>query len=96
MADASSTLQILGVIIAGILAIYLLYKQAKEMEEMQKRLRQKPKLITVLSCKGRRVERMFKEGDYVGKKEPCNEEEGRIIAIYAEVEETSQKGKPRL
>ncbi len=86
-------LQSVGIIFAIFFAVYLMLKQAKELEEMQKRARRRVKRITVVECPSGKTERPYKMGDYVGKKVECGDSAyGFIVAIYA-VDESKEKGK---
>ena len=83
--ESSAALQAVAIIVASGLAIYLMVKQAREMEEMQKRLNTSVKRVTVLGLPdGKRVERPYQEGDYVGKRVETEQGEAYIIGIYAE------------
>ncbi len=92
--EAEQIIQVLGILLAAGAAIYLMARQAKQIEEMQKRLQRKVKRVTIIQCAEGTRKRDFKEGDYVGLKVNCPGEEGEgyIIAIYAE-EEDQEKGK---
>lgn len=98
--EVEQIIQILGIILAVGAAIYLMARQAKQIEEMQKRLQRKVKRVTIIQCAEGAKKRDFKEGDYVGLRVECPGEEGEgyIISIYAEEEgqEKSKKagGKP--
>ena len=77
-------LQSIAIILALGLTIYLVLRQAREVEELQRRLHRKVKRVTVVECGGSRLERGFQEGDYVGKAVECSGgSTGRIIGIYA-------------
>jgi LPXTG-motif cell wall-anchored protein len=92
--DMPTWFQILGIILASILAFYLMFKQAKEVEEMQKRIHSRVKRVTIIQCgDSKRIERPFKEGDFVGKEVECDTTRGVITGIYAEVEEAKRKSK---
>lgn len=91
-------LQALAIILASLLAVYFMIKQAREVEEMQKRLAAPVRRYTIIQCpSGEKKERPYRQGDYVGKQDQCpnTDETGRIIGIYAEKEEPEKKRRPK-
>ncbi len=94
--ESSAALQAIAVILASGLAVYLMVKQAKEMEEMQKRLNTSVRRVTVLSLPdGKKIERPYRDGDYVGKKVETEQGEAYIIGIYAERDSGEKKRRKR-
>ncbi len=71
---------ILLLLFIGI-AIILAIQQANELKKLQKT--SKKKVYTIIECGDKEQVRPFKEGDYVGGKTKCNNEEGIISKIYA-------------
>ncbi len=86
-----SWLQSLLLLIFLGLAIILALQQASELKKLQKT--SKKQLYTVIRCGDKEKTRTFREGDYVGGREKCNEEVGIITKIYAVVPE--EPGKSR-
>jgi hypothetical protein len=87
-------LQPLLLIVMLMAVIALTLKQATELRRMQEQASRKTKTLTIIDCgDSGKVERSFKEGDYVGKRVgDCQEGEGLIIAIYT-VEEKPAPGQ---
>jgi len=86
-------LQPLLLIVMLMAVIALTLRQATELRRMQEQAAKKTKTLTIIDCGGQgRVERSFKEGDYVGKRVgECKEGEGLIVAIYTVEEKPPPK-----
>ncbi|MCE4600335.1 MAG: hypothetical protein F7C38_02045 [Desulfurococcales archaeon] len=72
------------------IAIALALQQAKELKKIQ--VAGQKKVYTLLQCGEKEYTREYREGDYVGARTNCNEEEGIITKIYA-VYQQGEKGK---
>ena len=71
------------------IAVILALQQASELKKLQKS--SKKQVYTVILCGDKEKTRFFKEGDYVGGRDNCNDEEGIITKIYAVIPEESKK-----
>ena len=78
-------LQAVITLIFIIAIVFLTLQQANEMRRIQQAAKAR-KVKTIVDCGGRREERAFSEGDYIGKRVECpgGEGEGVIHLIYAE------------
>ena len=98
MVDGGSLewLQPLLLIVMLMAIIALTLRQASELRRMQEQASRKTKTLTIINCgESGRVERAFKEGDYVGKRvDECKEGEGLIEAIYAVEEKPAPRQGP--
>ncbi|MCE4612426.1 MAG: hypothetical protein F7C07_01145 [Desulfurococcales archaeon] len=95
MVDGGSLewLQPLLLIVMLMAIIALTLRQASELRRMQEQASKKTKTLTIINCgDSGRVERSFKEGDYVGKRvSECKNGEGLIEAIYTIEEKPAPK-----
>jgi len=96
--QAPEWMQSLILLILLAAAVYMMLKQAKEMKEMQEKLKRKSQVFTVIECIGdgkvTRKKRPYRDGDYVGKPvDECDTSKGYITLIYSEAPEEEGKGK---
>ena len=87
-------IQSIAVILAVAATIYLVIRQAKELEDIQRRLQRRVRRVTIVECGGKRSERPYRQGDYVGAAVECQDgSTGRITGIYTVDEERERLKK---
>jgi len=96
--QAPEWMQSLILLILLAAAVYMMLKQAKEMKEMQEKLKRKSQVFTVIECIGdgkvTRKKRPYRDGDYVGKPvDECDTSKGYITLIYSEAPEEEGAGR---
>ncbi|MCE4621935.1 MAG: hypothetical protein F7B19_01300 [Desulfurococcales archaeon] len=74
------------------LAIALALQQTKELKRLQ--MPSKKRVYSIVKCGDKETQREFREGDYIGKKVECGEQEGLITKIYAIYPKTGKNEKP--
>ena len=88
MAESLQWIQPLILLLALGTVIMLTLKQARELKRFQEEAYKREKIVTIIECGDSKVEREFKEGDYIGKSIECWEgATGIIVGIYALREE---------
>ena len=87
-------IQSIAIILAVAATIYLIIRHARELEEIQRRLHRQVKRTTIIECGGKRSERPYRQGDYVGATIQCQDgSTGRITGIYTIDEERERLKK---
>lgn len=74
------------------LAIALALQQTKELKRLQ--MPAKKRVYSIVKCGDKETKREYREGDYVGKRVGCGDQEGLIIKIYAIYPKTDRNEKP--